>query len=692
MLLPVTLAAFWAANVIFCCGCPTWYDARRVHAHTRLSITGFCSVETKTCKPVFENASDLFHELGVRAFVRHTKTAGEGTWWRSKVGPEESWHPFVQETQRDLPKEFAEKAHRNGQKVIFYHYPRASDYYGKVKNGSWLNRDPSGKPVQGPRGDGICVNSPWREVYKQELLELVDFGADGFFFDEIPQPTQGCWCSWCREKFRSWSGQEMYPSAVNISDPLYIKLLEFNTLSVQEHYDEINRAIANRSQDVVTLVSLYKVPCANDGGDIFESTRLANATSSTAAKTEFTLSDRGTCESEFEPHGALSGHGFEDGVMITWGWALARDAASGRPPHIWAPFLYKRPNGSAPASVFAMAAYGAVANPDHSEERIPNFALYKDTYELAAQLDNVLNGTRPLRWAGVFFSENARNKFLPGNEVEAWKKVLFPTVSAWDMLVRHRIPSGIIVDWQLDSNMTSPPQHVATQLMNEGYNAILVSTSSIDVGQAETLIAFQNLGGTVQSLDGTGWDDPSERVKAEAELLANLLKLAGKPPIQLNTPAGFQSEVLKEDERVQFRHTHSSANKHKPHLYNHHGQQQARLITKRFRHAEHSAQTSSFPHAVPLRVNSTHTVVMITNDFTWIYGTQATQPKKVTGLSLDINLSKNVTVSVKDVLSGETLTPKQVGQTWTVSLPTLDQWMTIQVACSAACWKGSSRR
>ena len=60
---------------------PDWYLAHRIHAHTRLSITEFCSEDEAgqwSCKSIFDHAASMLAVLGAPAYVRHTHTADEG--------------------------------------------------------------------------------------------------------------------------------------------------------------------------------------------------------------------------------------------------------------------------------------------------------------------------------------------------------------------------------------------------------------------------------------------------------------------------------------------------------------------------------------------------------------------------------------------------------------------------------------
>ena len=482
---------------------------------------------------MFENAANLFKELDVEAFVRHSKTGDEGTWWPTVTGPKESWHPFVQETGRNLPQEFINKAHANQQKIILYHYPKTSAYYAEHEK-SWLNRDIHGNPVRYPRGLGLCVNSPWRQKYIQQLLELIEFGTDGFYYDEYPQPYQGCWCDFCRVKFRTQTGHDL-PKTMNASDPVYKLLLEFTTTSVLQHFEEITMIVNSQRPDIVNLVSIYKVPAVDNSGRIYESTKLLNSTEGTVAKTEFEIP---VSANSFFQHGKpLFHHGFDADVFLSMGWSISRDAGAGRPPHTWLPHL--KNSSQAAAGTFALMAYGMVANPDHVEKNIPDHQLFDLTYHNAVKLNPYLNATRPIRWAGLLFSESVRNVYLPQNETAAWMNVLFSTVSAWEALIRMGAPAGIITDWQLSGNSTtsqcqcgsrehkhrfsefeSASQHAGRDLFSQGYRVIIIPIGNISAAQNSSLTEFEQAGGTVIYLDPRqSWYDIAERhILAGADL------------------------------------------------------------------------------------------------------------------------------------------------------------------------------
>lgn len=182
------------------------------------------------------------------------------------TGPKESWHPFVQETHRNLPSTRRTLTTRELSCTT-----QTSDYYANHEKG-WLNRDIHGNPVKYDRGLGLCVNSPWRQKYIEQLLELIEFGADEFYYDEFPQPYQGCWCDFCSVKFMQQTGHNL-PKTMNTSDPVYKLLLEFTTSSVLQHFEEITMMVNSQRPDIVNLISIYKVPAVDNNGRIYMSRR-----------------------------------------------------------------------------------------------------------------------------------------------------------------------------------------------------------------------------------------------------------------------------------------------------------------------------------------------------------------------------------------------------------------------------------
>ena len=52
------------------------------------------------------------------------------------------------------------------------------------------------------------------------------------------------------------------PKGINISDPVYVKLLQFNTMSVREYFQDITSALYAKSSQVALIISVFRVPRA----------------------------------------------------------------------------------------------------------------------------------------------------------------------------------------------------------------------------------------------------------------------------------------------------------------------------------------------------------------------------------------------------------------------------------------------
>lgn len=305
------------------------------------------------------------------------------------------------------------------------------------------------------------------------------------------------------------------------------------------------------------------------------------------------------------------------------------------------------------AGAFALMAYGMVANPDHVEKNIPDHELFDLTYKNAMKLNPYLNFTRPLRWAGVLFSEAARNVYLPQNETEAWMNVLFPTVSAWEALIRMGASAGIITDWQLSQNSASSKskckcgkhnhEHITklsregtgSNLFSQGYRVIIVPIAHITAEQNSSLTGFEQAGGKVIYLNPKQpWSDVAERRKLENTLQQEILSKAGPVPVRLQTSNQFAHSI--------------------------------------------SLQSSNRPSSF---------VVMVTNDYRWIYFPTGI-PTVVTGATVVLsNSSADIIRSATDILNNVSLETQWHGnRTWTIHLPNFSQYLAVEVQCNGLCW------
>ena len=142
----------------------------------------------------------------------------------------------------------------------------------------------------------------------------------------------------------------------------------------------------------------------------------------------------------------------EPDARLALGYTLARDAADGRPAHIWTHGLLDE--ASTLYAAAGMVAHGCIANLDVAEATIPN-AMFEKAFALGARISPALAGTVPLRWAAVHYPEDARNALAP-DQIRQWKDVLYPLYGAYRALLRARLPVGVVTDSQLEEGLLGP--------------------------------------------------------------------------------------------------------------------------------------------------------------------------------------------------------------------------------------------
>lgn len=472
---------------------PDWYENARVQLHTRLSLNWLD-------KPQFTDAAGGFAQMGAPAFVRHIKSGAEGAWWPSAVG-------LVDERTegRNLAQEIIDRAHAAGRKIIVYHRHMEDDWIAE-QHPDWAARDDKGMIRLGRRHK-ICFNSPYDEFVLTRLLELVELGADGFYFDETHQPKQGCWCGFCREQFTQISGLQ-HPEYPDFGNPVYQRLQDFTNITIERIFRQWRPAIHAANPDCVMLISGNTWPTMLDRHMTNRLWRIADA-----PKSEFNLPNRTRGRIFSMPEGMAE---VVPDIKIAQGHDLHRDAADGRPPHIWVHGLLDE--RSALHAAAGIMTHGCVANIDCAEGTIPNMD-YAAAFDLGNRVSPFFAHRRPVKWALIHYSELARDRYV-GDSEGAWREVLHPVYSAYEALFRERLPVRFITDCQLEEGVP------------EGYRAIFIpAPAHLTDAMREQLAAFEARGGTViENRDEWTWHDPATR---QAAMDAFIATLPDDPPVQV---------------------------------------------------------------------------------------------------------------------------------------------------------------
>lgn len=125
---------------------------------------------------------------------------------------------------RDVLREAVEEGRKLNLPIIAYcqlQYPA----HELRQHPEWKARQADGEPIN----HLVCFNSPYTNVVKALLAEMLVYGIAGFHLDMVDQgfgPPHGCWCERCQELFRAEYGRPM-PKGVNWEDEDWDRMLQF---------------------------------------------------------------------------------------------------------------------------------------------------------------------------------------------------------------------------------------------------------------------------------------------------------------------------------------------------------------------------------------------------------------------------------------------------------------------------------
>jgi len=144
---------------------------------------------------------------------------GEFTFHDSKLVPKPPG-----QRDRDVLREAVEEGRKFDLPIIVYcqlQYPA----YELRQHPEWKVRQANGEPIH----HLVCYNTPYTNVVKNLLAEMLDYGIAGFHLDMVDQgfgPPHGCWCDHCQTLFHAEVGRPL-PKGVNWEDEDWDRMLQF---------------------------------------------------------------------------------------------------------------------------------------------------------------------------------------------------------------------------------------------------------------------------------------------------------------------------------------------------------------------------------------------------------------------------------------------------------------------------------
>ncbi len=481
---------------------PDYYVSNRVQLHTRLSIFQWGQ------DPLFTDAEDYFAAMGVKVYTRWIRGRGEGAWWPSAVGEIES-----RANGQDVARQMIDRAHANDMRVIQYNR-HIEDNYASVNYPQWLCRDRYGNTVTSGRGVYLCMNSPYIDYYIIRMLELVDRGADGFYFDEVHMPKLGCWCDNCKTRFTAETGLTP-PDNNSYSDSTYLRYLQFKNETIERGFERYIAAAHAQALGLPMLISITYAAWLHDPKLRSHLMRIAPS-----PKWEFEAPVRAGVVSTIFLDSLTDIPLNKWDVQFGFVYTYIRDSAQGRPGHFWTYNLKSAREALAASAV--LLTYGHIANLDIDEASIPQSVMYVPALELSKKISPYLARTRPVRWAAIHFSERMRDAYL-GDLEQMHRKVLVPCWQSFETLNRLGAPIGTVTDEQIAENEL------------DGYKVLITPVGFVSTtGELENLIAFEANGGIIITLNNDPrWYTAGQQEQIRDELLNEILAKAGQPPISL---------------------------------------------------------------------------------------------------------------------------------------------------------------
>jgi len=175
-------------------------------------------------------------------------------------------------------------------------------------------------------------------------------GVDGLYFDATHMPIYGCWCDFCKEKFKKLYGMDP-PKKPDPQDVVWARhYVEFNNRTVEETFIE--------------WIHLYPTLL-----DHHLSSRLMTIADS--VKSEFNIPARKKAPKKNDFLFKIpKEYKLNNKVRLALGFTLIRNGTFGRPAHVWIPEVIDETSTTFTASL--IVATGNIANINVWENYLKN--------------------------------------------------------------------------------------------------------------------------------------------------------------------------------------------------------------------------------------------------------------------------------------------------------------------------------
>ncbi|MFV0573785.1 MAG: T9SS type A sorting domain-containing protein [Xanthomarina gelatinilytica] len=498
---------------------PAWFNSQRVQIHSRLAAPYYNNPD----HAIYSNwAGSVIDAVGANTFTRHVKTNDGPIHWQSAWG---EWTTLA--NTRNIIQEAIDEAETHNKNMIGY-YNHYTDGYLRDNFPNYKCKDVSGNDiVRTGRGTMICLNSPAVDLLETRLVEFINMGGKGIYFDEIHMPREGCWCGNCTTKYTNLTGNPI-PTLTDFNNntQTYKDYQNFNNASVVEAFYQWRQAIETANPEAVMIIGSNTYPKMINRHLNSDLMRVSHA-----HKSEWELANKTL-------NASASVNTMPTGIAVpnhsTWralSYILSRDAGDGRPAHYWIPGMSFVPDYVLKAATAGMISFGNIANIDMKEQAgyNPPDMDFVDAVTYGNTVSPAFEGTKPLRWLMIHYNEAALEQHL-GHTQAGWTNFLSSFHGAYYSGQQQKLPVGVITDSQLELGLFQGAKVL-----------FLPNTSNISSAIQAQIDAFETNGGVVISeANNWHWQNGGAAFNNAKNALQGLLDgVSERPFMQSNGGGAF---------------------------------------------------------------------------------------------------------------------------------------------------------
>ena len=410
---------------------------------------------------------------GVQLFFSrvHSGDEWDGLAWKSEFGAADS-----KMGDRDATRYLVGLCHQHNIRYLAYYWAQR-----EPKSVAEAHPDWCGVNNKGEKTRYFCINTPYRQLVRERIVELVArVGVDGIFFDMFHARPDQCYCGGCKAKFRQLTGQEP-PKVEDLKNPLWRKWVDFRYRSIEEAMLEFNRAIKAANPEAALVVNTWNAWVYHDELKARNSIRVIENVDAILEETGW----YDTVDPSFFAFPTL--HNF-----MSWHLAgLAKD----KPAFMWSRGgMVRIPIGYTEALIRQMCMLANGAVPAQSVPGRDVMACYMA--DLAVRAPYVV-GSRPLRWCGLLVSEKTEMWYGAHEPQERYIKGIY---GAYQIMLEHHLPVVLVTDRDLERGAL------------EGLKVLVApNAAALSEKECENLRRFvQGGGGLVASYETSLYDEEGQ--------------------------------------------------------------------------------------------------------------------------------------------------------------------------------------